>query len=165
MATVRKRKWKTSKGEARSGFAVDYFDGQGTRQRKQFTSRAEANDFRVEIEGQLRSGTFRPDAAKITVAEAANLFLAHCKTRMERRERMTRRNYQVYEGYVRNYICPDAEWHARKHATASHAFDYFEKGIGRKTPAPFTVGTRTEVCDEFSATGPSGGPPPQKIGV
>jgi integrase len=153
MAIVRKRNWKTAKGEARTGWAVDFFDAQGQRQRRQFTSRKEANDFRVEIEGQLKGGLFRPDAAKITVGDAADLFLAHCKTRMERRERMTRRNYQVYEGYVRNYICPDAEWHARKHATASHAFSYFEKGIGRKTLAQLTVGTVTKFRDDLRATG------------
>jgi integrase len=153
MATVRKRKWNTASGETRSGFFVDYYDAQGKRDRKLFNNRREADDFRVEIEGQLRSGTFRPDAAKVTVAEAANLFLAHCKTRMERRERMTRRNYQVYEGYVRNYICPDAEWHAKKHATASHAFRYFDKGIGRKTLAQLTVGTVTKFRDDLRETG------------
>jgi integrase len=153
MATVRKRKWKTASGEVRTGWFVDFYDAQGKRDRKLFDNRREADDFRVEIEGQLRSGTFRPDAAKITVAEAANLFLAHCETRMQRRERMTRRNYQVYEGYVRNYICPDAEWHARKHATASHAFNYFDKGIGRKTLAQLTVGTVTKFRDDLRATG------------
>jgi integrase len=153
MATVRKRKWKTASGEVRTGWFVDFYDAQGKRDRKLFDNRREADDFRVEIEGQLRSGTFRPDAAKITVAEAANLFLAHCKTRMERRERMTRRNYQVYEGYVRNYICPDAEWHAKKHATASHAFNYFDKGIGRKTLAQLTVGNVTKFRDDLRATG------------
>jgi integrase len=153
MATVRKRKWKTASGEVRTGWFVDFYDAGGKRDRKLFDSRREADDFRVEIEGQLRSGTFRPDAAKITVSEAANLFLAHCETRMQRRERMTRRNYQVYEGYVRNYICPDAEWHAKKHATASHAFNYFDKGIGRKTLAQLTVGTVTKFRDDLRANG------------
>jgi hypothetical protein len=57
---------------------------------------------------------------------------------------MTRANYQVYEGYVRNYICPDPEWHARKHATASHAFDFFEHGLGHLPLADLTVGTVTQ---------------------
>lgn len=66
-----------------------------------------------------RKGTFRPEATKVTVKEVAELFLAHCKARMERRERMTQKNYKVYEGYVRNCICPDPEWHASKHAKPS----------------------------------------------
>ena len=129
MAIVRKRTWKTAKGEPRSGFAVDYFDTQGERQRRQFATRAEAHDFRIEIEGQMRAGTYRPDATKILVRELADLFLDHCRTRMERSERMTRRNFQTYEGYVRNYICPDPAWHARKHAQPHHAFRFFTAGI------------------------------------
>ena len=153
MASVRKRKWKTASGEVRTGWFVDFYDVQGKRDRKLFDNRREADDFRVEIEGQLRSGTFRPDAAKITVSETANLFLAHCEARMNRRERMTRRNFQTYEGYVRNYICPDAEWHAKKHATASHAFRYFDKGIGHKTLAQLTVGAVTKFRDDLREAG------------
>jgi len=153
MATVRKRKWRTASGESRSGFFVDYYDAQGKRDRKLFDNRREADDFRIETEGQLRSGSFRPDAAKVTVKEAAELFLAHCKIRMERRERMTRRNYQVYEGYVRNYICPDPDWHAKKHATKSHAFNYFDKGLGHKTLAQLTVGSVTKFRDDLRAAG------------
>lgn len=153
MATVRRRKWKTASGEIRTGWFVDYYDAQSKRDRKLFTTRREADDFRVKIEGELRDGTFRPEAAKVTVRELADLYLAHCKTRMERRERMTRRNFQVYEGHIRNYICPDPEWHARKHATKSHAFTFFEKGIGFKTLAALTVGTVTKFRDDLRETG------------
>jgi hypothetical protein len=75
MAIVRKRTWKSAKG-AGTAFSVDHFDAQGKRQRKQFNTRAEANDFRVEIEGQMRSGTYRPEATKILVSELADLFLS-----------------------------------------------------------------------------------------
>jgi integrase len=153
MALVRKRNWKTSKGEARSGFAVDWFDASGDRQRKQFETRAEANDFRVEIEGQMRSGTYRPEATKILVRELAELFLAHCRARMERRERMTRRNFQTYEGYVRNYICPDPEWHAAKHAKKHQSFRFFGKGIGDLKLSRLTVGAVTKFRDDLRACG------------
>lgn len=116
MASIRKRKWITAKGEARTAWRVDFVDASGNRDRRQFPSKGEADAFRVEIEGQLRSGTFRADAAKVTVKEVADLFLEHCRSRMKRRERMTRGNYQFYEGHLRNYICPDPERHAlRKH--------------------------------------------------
>jgi integrase len=153
MAIVRKRTWKTLKGETRSAFAVDYFDSQGERQRKQFTTRAEANDFRIEIEGQLRAGTYRPEATKILVRELAELFLAHCRERMERRERMTRRNFQTYEGYVRNYICPDPDWHAEKHSSPSHHFHFFDKGIGHRKLLDLTVGTVTKFRDDLRTHG------------
>lgn len=153
MAIVRKRSWKTAKGEPRSGFAVDYFDTQGERQRKQFATRAEANDFRVEIEGQMRAGTYRPEATKVLVRELADLFLDHCRQRMERRERMTKRNFQTYEGYVRNYICPDPAWHARKHAKPHHQFRFFDKGIGDRKLSNLTVGTVTRFRDDLRAFG------------
>ena len=153
MASIWKRQWKTGSGEFRAGWEVAFADAEGKRQRRQFTSRREADAFRVEIEGQLRAGTFRPDAARVTVKEAAELFLKHCEGRMERRERMTRRNYKVYEGYVRNYICPDPEWHAKKHNTPSHAFRYFEHGIGRNTLAQLTVGTVTKFRDNLRNAG------------
>jgi len=117
MAKLRKRTWRTSKGEARAGWAVDFFDSSGTCQRRQFTSRREADDFRIEIEGQLRKGTFRPDPCKFTLEEAAELFLKYCAGRMRRGERMTRHNYAVYVGHIRNYICPDPVRHAQTSVT------------------------------------------------
>jgi integrase len=152
MAIVRKRTWKSAKG-AGTAFSVDYFDAQGKRQRKQFDTRAEANDFRVEIEGQMRSGTYRPEATKILVRELADLFLGHCKARMERGERMTRRNYETYEGYVRNYIGPDREWHAKKHAAPHHQFHFFDKGLGDYKLSRLTVGTVTKFRDDLRETG------------
>jgi integrase len=113
VAAIRKRSWKTAKGETRIAWAVDFIDASGNRQRRQLESRGAADAFRVEIEGQLRTGTFRADAAKVTVKQAADLFLEHCEARMKRRERMTRHNYETYEGHVRNYICPDPERHAK----------------------------------------------------
>lgn len=154
MARIRKRNWQTDKG-AGAAFTVDYFDAEGKRQRKQFDTRAEANDFRVEIESQLRSGTYRPEASKVLVSELAQLFLDHCKARMERGERMTPRNYQVYEGYVRNYICPDRDWHAKKHASPHHQFNFFDKGIGHYKLARLTVGAVTKFRDDLRAAGVS----------
>jgi hypothetical protein len=86
MASIRKREWKTATGEPRRGWEVVYFDRKGQRNRRQFTKRYEAEAFRTEIESQLRANTYRREAAKVTVADAAELFLQHCRERMERRE-------------------------------------------------------------------------------
>jgi hypothetical protein len=51
LAKVKKREWTTSKGEARQAWQVDFSDAEGVRQRKQFETKREADDFRVEIEG------------------------------------------------------------------------------------------------------------------
>src|SRR4029077_19235209 len=155
MATLRKRKWKTASGEERTGWSVEFTDAQGKREKRLFPRKSEADAFRVEIEGQLRTGTFRADAARVTVKEAADLFLKHCFERMQRRERMTRRNLQTYEGYIHNYICPDPAWHAKKHAKPHHAFRYFAKGIGNRTLAQMTVGVATKFRDDLRNFGVS----------
>jgi integrase len=104
MASIRKRAWTTSKGEKRTAWQVDFADASGNRDRRQFETRREADAFRVEVEGQIRGGTFRPEAGRITVGEVAELFLEHCQGRMQRRERMTRHNLAVYRGHLKNHV-------------------------------------------------------------
>lgn len=128
MAAVRKRQWTTKSGERRTAFFVDFYEANGKRDRRLFTTKREADAFRVEIEGQLHAGTFRADAAKITLKEVADLFLKHCAARRERHEKMTQHNYKIYEGHIRNYICPDAARHANKAKPAR--LRSFDKGIG-----------------------------------
>jgi integrase len=104
MASIRKRTWRTKTGELRTGWLVDFVDAQGNRDRRQFEFKREADAFRIEIEGQIRAGTFRHEAGKITVKEVAERFLERCRGRMERGERMTRSSFQSYEGHVNLHI-------------------------------------------------------------
>lgn len=122
---VRKRIWRTGNGETKSGWVVDYVDERGRRARRQFETKRLADAFRVEAEGQLRAGTYRADGDRVTVQEAADQFLAYCRGRMERRERMTRGNFEVYTGHVRNYICPAVGRSARTLQNVC----YFEAGL------------------------------------
>src|ERR1700759_667935 len=107
MATIRKRTCTTATGQSCQAFAVHYPDNDGNRQRKQFTKRGDADAFRIEIEGQIQNGTFRPDAQKITVEQVATEYLAYVRGRMERKEQFSRRHLAMVEGRVWNYICPD----------------------------------------------------------
>src|SRR4051812_27462901 len=102
MASVRKREWKTGKGETRSAWIVDFADAAGNRDRRQFDRKREADAFRVEVEGQLRSGTFRADAAKVTVAAACELYKDHIAGREKRGERMTAAHRLVVDGLIAN---------------------------------------------------------------
>jgi integrase len=136
MAKIRKRRWTTAKGVS-VAWAVDFTDENGDRRREQFRSRAEADAFRVDIEGQLRTGTYRAEAAKITVKETAEKFLEHCEGRMKRRERMTRHNYNVYVGHVWNYICPDPDRFKGRHRPKRMIV--FQEGIGGVKLAQLTA--------------------------
>ena len=108
---IRKRTWRTADGAESTSWIVDVRDGSGHRERRQFDNRREAETFRIALEGKMRNGTFRADAAKFTVKDAADRFLEHCEGRCERRERMTRHNVNTMEGHIRNYICPDPDRH------------------------------------------------------
>jgi integrase len=83
---------------------VDFADATGRRDRRQFATKREADAFRIEVEGQIKGGTFRPDASKIAISEVAEQYLAYCQGRLERGERMTRHNLAVYRGHVANHI-------------------------------------------------------------
>jgi integrase len=150
MASVRKRKWRTPKGEARVAWTVDFSDDAGNRDRKQFNTKPEADAFRIKMESELQTGSYRADAAKATVKEAAVLFLRYAHGRMERRERMTRRNYAVYEGHVHNYICPDAKRREDKRRARLTPFD---KGIGDRKLRELTGGKVERFCDDLKDAG------------
>jgi integrase len=104
MASVRRRTWKTASGEAKAAWVVDYTDSRGDRQRKHFSHKKAADAFRIHIEGQIQTGTYRPNADKVTVKEVCESFLEHCTGRNERDERMTRKMLTVYKGHVNNHI-------------------------------------------------------------
>jgi integrase len=115
MASVRKRSWKTKSGEAKAAWVVDYADNRGNRQRKHFTNKKAADAFRIHVEGQIQSGTYRPDADRVTVKQVCESFLEHCAGRNERDERMTRKMLAVYRGHVNNHILhPDHGLGGRK---------------------------------------------------
>lgn len=104
MASVRKRTWTGPDGEVKTAWMVDYTDSRGKRQRKHFPTKKAADAFRINIEGQLQTGVYRPDAGKVTVQQACESFLAVAKGRNERDERMTRKMLAVYRGHVNNHI-------------------------------------------------------------
>src|SRR3974390_1240458 len=104
MASVRKRNWKIASGEIKAAWVVDYSDSRGERKRKHFTQKKAADAFRIRIEGQMQTGTYRADADRVTVKEVCESFLDHCEGRRQREERMTRKMLTVYRGHVKNHI-------------------------------------------------------------
>lgn len=126
---VRKRTWRNAEGVESTSWVVDVRDGQGHRERRQFESRKEAEAFRIALEGQMQTGTFRSSAGKLTVKDAADRFLEYCTGRQQRGERMTLQNLKVMEGHTRNYICPDPERH-EKGKLPSRLATQFDEGIG-----------------------------------
>jgi integrase len=126
--SIRKRTWKNADGSESTRWTVDVTDANGHRERRQFDSRKEADAFRIATEGQIRAGSFRGDASKFTVKDAADKYLIYCEGRRQRGERMTRQNYRTMDGHIGNYICRDAKRHEGK--ARQPRLKPFDGGIG-----------------------------------
>lgn len=109
MATVTKRKWKTSKGETREAWTLAFTDASGIRRKEQFSKKREADARRVEVEGQVKSGTFRADASNTTVDDAVSEYIKYLTGRRDRGERVTEHYLRTTESQLHNYVSPQAD--------------------------------------------------------
>jgi len=69
--SVRKREWRTSRGEAKSAWVVDYIDQGGKRRLKTFKLKKAADVFAATATVEIRAFLHTADSASITVAAAA----------------------------------------------------------------------------------------------
>jgi hypothetical protein len=107
---------------------VDFTDSNGVRKRRQFTKKEDADRFRISVEGQVQSGTYRASADKVTVREVAEAYLADCDARLARGE-ITRRHLEMVKGRIWNYVCPDAS-RAEKNKRRPRRAKPFSDGVG-----------------------------------
>jgi integrase len=77
--SVRKRKWKGPRGEAREAWVVDYVDQHGDRHLKTFATKREADAHHAIVGVAVRAGTHTADSKSVTVAKAAELWLESCE--------------------------------------------------------------------------------------
>jgi integrase len=101
MATIRKRAWRTARGEQRESWQVDFVDQAGKRRHKQFDRKKDADAFMVTARGQVAVGTYTPDSSSPTVAEAARLWLERCE-----HEGLEESTMVGYRSHVRYHIEP-----------------------------------------------------------
>ncbi|PKP91924.1 MAG: site-specific integrase [Alphaproteobacteria bacterium HGW-Alphaproteobacteria-16] len=92
MATVKKRSWRTAKGETKEAWRVRYVDQTGKTRTRQFDLKRDADAFRVRAEGEVVAGIHTADSTSITVAEAANIWIANAEN--NGRERGTLKAYR-----------------------------------------------------------------------
>src|SRR5687767_11852218 len=100
MATIRKRSWKSG-GESKTAWICDYADQDGTRRLKTFKTRKEADAWLVTARHQVASGTHTADSASVTVATAADLWLARCE-----RDSLEQSTMVGYRSHVTYHIKP-----------------------------------------------------------
>ena len=80
---VRKRIWKTAKGEQREAWLVDYYDQAGERHFETFSRKKDADAKHDAIKTNVRAGVHVADSSSKTVREAAALWLDSAATRIE----------------------------------------------------------------------------------
>jgi len=73
---VRKRTWKTADGTERQAWIVDYVDQAGKRHIKTFDRKKDADAYRATTGVEVRLGTHTADSQSITVAAAAEKWMA-----------------------------------------------------------------------------------------
>lgn len=101
MSSIRRRQWTAPDGTDKSAWQVDYKDAGGKRRSKQFTRKKEAEAWLTTAAFEVQQGTHTPDSQSITVAKAAELWLAR-----GRRERLETSTLASYEQHVRLHIVP-----------------------------------------------------------
>lgn len=101
MATVFKRPPQTEGGKPSWG--VTYYNADGKRTREFFTTKADAEDRRIEVEAKLRTGTFISDSDSITVAQAGVRFIKS-RERLQREETTIRGYRQHLHLHIEPFI-------------------------------------------------------------
>lgn len=101
MTSVRKRSWTAPDGSEKFSWQVDYLDSTGKRRRKQFTRKKEAETWLTAAAYQVSQGTHTPDSQTITIAKAADLWIARGK-----REKLEASTIAAYDQHVRLHIVP-----------------------------------------------------------
>ena len=92
--SVRKRKWITSKGEAKEAWIVDYADQNGERHIETFDRKKDADARHAVVNVDVDRGIHTPQSSSVTIAEAARDWIAYVE--LEGRERSTVAQYRQH---------------------------------------------------------------------
>ena len=92
MATVRRRSWRMRNGGRKEAWRVRYVDQHGVTRTRQFDLKRDADAFRVKAESEVIAGIHTADSASLTIAEAAELWIASAQG--NRRDAGTIKSYR-----------------------------------------------------------------------
>lgn len=143
--TIRKRTW----GDGKDGWQVDLFV-RGKRTRKQFATKAEAKAYELEVRTQARTGIFRPEATKMTVADVVPQYFAYLDERKKLGKRMVQATLVWKKAHVRNYIVGGVEFVGPRNSACA-----FEHGLGSYKLAELTPDVIEGFIDKVLAMGRS----------
>jgi len=143
VATITKRVWTTSKGEAREAWLLAFTDATGRRHKEQHAKKRDAEASRVRHEGRVADGSFRGDAKKATVDAACQAYIDAIEARRDRGE-VTEHYVRTTKAQLWNYVSPKP----------GRALG-FDGGIGAVKLSQLTKGTVAEFRDRLRKAGVS----------
>jgi integrase len=132
--SIRKRTWKTAKGETKEAWVVDYVDQAGKRRLKTFAKKKLADAYHSRANVEVSQGVHTPDSASVTVAEAADRWIASCEAR-ESARRLERSTIDSYRSHVKFHILPFLGRVKLSQLSAPMVCDFQDK-LRRGDPAP-----------------------------
>jgi integrase len=92
--SIRKRVWRTSKGEAREAWIVDYTDQEGDRHIETFERKKDADKYHATVKVDVGKGVHTAPSKSHPVAEAAERWIKRVEA--DGRERTTVRQYRQH---------------------------------------------------------------------
>jgi integrase len=104
---VRKRKWVTSKGEAKEAWIVQYLDADGVDRIRTFDRKKDADAYQDTVRTDVRKGMHTPPSKSATIAEAAEAWFDHVKANgMNGRGPAERATLRQYRQHIDLHIVP-----------------------------------------------------------
>jgi integrase len=99
--SVRRRTWKTPKGETKEAWIVDYVDQHGDRHIKTFARKKDADAYHARVAVDVGAGTHTADSRSITVAEAGKLWIQSAEA-----AKLERSTLESYRRHLNLHIVP-----------------------------------------------------------
>jgi integrase len=125
--SVRKRSWKTPKGEAREAWIVDYVDQRGDRHIKTFARKKDADAYHARVTVDVAAGIHT--AGSITVAEAGRLWLESGEA-----AKLERTTLNYYQQHLDLHITPEIGAVKLAHLTAPLVREFEDRLRASRSP-------------------------------
>jgi integrase len=128
--SIRKRFWRTAKGEEKQAWIVDYADQGGKRHIKTFERKKDAKDYADKASVDVKAGVHVADSETVTVSKAAALWLEDCAA-----NGLERATLAQYRQHVNLHIAPYLGREKLSRLSTPMVCDFRDK-LRRGDPAP-----------------------------
>ncbi|HTM72164.1 MAG TPA: hypothetical protein VL198_02945 [Pseudolabrys sp.] len=78
--SVRKRTWRTRRGEQKESWIVDYVDQHGERHIQTFERKKDADDYHATVRVDVSKGIHTPQSQSLTIAQAAEDWIRYVES-------------------------------------------------------------------------------------